>query len=116
MNSMTDSRGQSASTRSDALTAKARALSQLKQRSGSTQVSADPAPVRKSTAAPSPSHASATTGRDEKRIRELEESIESMQREADSIRGIFGFIRKRKIQKEIEAQLLELESLKNQRH
>lgn len=48
-----------------------------------------------------------------KRIRELEESIAALQREADSIGGLFGFIKRNKIKKEIEAQRSEIERLKS---
>ena len=37
-------------------------------------------------------------------IRELEESIPALQREADSIGGMFGFVKRNKIKKEIETQ------------
>ena len=46
----------------------------------------------------------------------MEESIAALQREADSIGGLFGFVKRNKIKKEIEAQQRELESLKRQRH
>ena len=51
-----------------------------------------------------------------KRIRELEKSIAALRQEADSIGGLFGFVKRNKIKKEIEAQQRELESLKRQRH
>lgn len=49
-------------------------------------------------------------------IRELEKSIAALRQEADSIGGLFGFVKRNKIKKEIEAQQRELESLKRQRH
>ena len=116
-NSIEDSRGQSSSSRSDAMAAKAKALSQIKPRSNttpSTATSTNSAP--RSTNTQSQLNAKAQTNPNAKRIKELEESIAALQREADSIGGLFGFVKRNKIKKEIEAQQRELESLKRQRH
>lgn len=52
---------------------------------------------------------------DAKRIRELEESIAILRREADSISGLFGFVKRNGIKKEIEVQQRELDSLRRRR-
>ena len=57
-------------------------------------------------------NADAKTNPNAKRIKELEESITALQQEADSIGGLFGFVKRNKIKKEIEAQQRELDSLK----
>lgn len=51
----------------------------------------------------------------EKRIKELEASIAALQREADGIVGLFGFAKRNRIKREIEARRRELESLKKER-
>ena len=116
-NSIEDSRGQSPSSRSDAMAAKTKALSQIKPQSSttpSTVTSANTAP--KSTNTQSQLNAKAQTNPNAKRIKELEESIAALRREADSIGGLFGFVKRNKIKKEIEAQQRELEALKRQSH
>lgn len=114
-NSIEDSRGQSSSSRSDAMAAKAKALSQMKTRSSTTQSAATSTSMAsKFTNTQSQPNASAQPNPNAKRIKELEESIAALQKEADSIGGLFGFIKRNKIRKEIEAQQRELESLKRQ--
>ena len=116
-NSIEDSRGQTSSSRSDAMAAKAKALSQLKTGSSTAQ-----SPTMSSSSAPRPTaiqsqaQATAPANPNAKRIKELEESIAALQREADSIGGLFGFVKRNKIKKEIEAQQSELESLKRRRY
>ena len=112
-NSIEDSRGQSSSSRNDAIAAKTKALSQIKPRSSTTLSSAantNTTPRFANTQ--SLPKANAQTNPNAKRIKELEESIAALQREADSIEGVFGFVKRNKIKKEIEAQRRELESLK----
>ena len=99
------------------MAAKTKALSQIKPQSSttpSTVTSANTAP--KSTNTQSQLNAKAQTNPNAKRIKELEESIAALRREADSIGGLFDFVKRNKIKKEIEAQQRELEALKRQSH
>lgn len=112
-NSIEDSRGHSSSSRSDAMAAKAKALSQIKTRSSTTQAAATSTSMApRSTNTQSQLNANAQTNPNAKRIKDLEESIAALQREVDSIGGLFGFVKRNKIKKEIEAQQRELDSLK----
>ena len=112
-NSIEDSRGQSSSSRSDAMAAKAKALSQIKTRPSTNQSAAtSTSTAPRSTNTQSQLNANAQTNPNAKRIKELEESIAALRREADSIGGLFGFVKRNKIKKEIEAQQRELDSLK----
>lgn len=116
-NNIEDSRGQSSFSRSDVMSAKAKALSQIKPRSSTTPSAATSTnTAQKSANTQSQLNANVQTNPNAKRIKELEESIAALQREADSIGGLFGFVKRNKIKKEIEAQQRELESLKRQRH
>ena len=112
-NEIEDSRGQSAASRSDAMAAKAKALSQIESHSNdAARTAASTAPKQSAASARTQAQSPAPANPNARRIKELEESIAALQREADSIGGLFGFVKKNKIRKEIEAQQRELELLK----
>lgn len=117
-NEITDSRGSTSATKHDAFAAKDKALSQIKKASTpqqpfQTKMVASP-PQRQSVSTSTKSDAPVTNP-NAKRIMELEESIAALQKEAESISGLFGFVKRNKIKKEIDAQQRELESLKRKR-
>lgn len=112
-NDIQDNREGSYSSRRDALAAKDAALAQLKSQAGSAQTTTDSNPAQKTATTPSQTQVATPVKPNAKRIRELEESIAALQAEVDSIGGLFGFIKKNKLMKEIEAQQRELETLKS---
>ncbi len=97
-NEITDERGTTAATRRDALTAREKALSQIGRSTAS-----HPAQVGNNTPPENPNA---------KRIKELEEAIAALQKEADSISGLFGFVKRNRIKKEMEEKRRELDSIK----
>ncbi len=105
-NSINDSRGQTAATRRDALAAKAKALSTRPR----TSTASSP------TAVSSSQQRTVSENPNEKRIKQLEESIASLQREAQAVHGLFGFLKRNRLQREIDAQTRELNELKRRRN
>ena len=97
-NSIDDRRGESFSTRSDALAAKQKALSQL---NSSENKKANKDSSWNSVTNNAQSFAARKENANARRIEELKGSIAALQREADSIRGLFGFVKRNKIKKEI---------------
>lgn len=116
-NSINDSRSVSLVTsRADALKAKNKALSAIGMTTSQVKKPSDPPSTQKSTPRSVPSNPSiyntSTPSNNSKRIKEIEETIASLRREHDSIRGIFGFVKKNKIKKEINELEQELNILR----
>lgn len=112
-NDMTDSRGLSTMTRSDAVSAKRKALG------GSLQ---NAAPIIKANTVtpyspPRPTQTSnppkAPSNPNEQKIKQLEEKIHSLTLELNNVRGLFGFVKKNKLKKEIADLKDEVSKLKN---
>ncbi|MBO5567845.1 MAG: hypothetical protein J6A79_02705 [Clostridia bacterium] len=116
-NSINDSRSVSSVTsRADAMKAKNKALSAIGMTTSQVKKPSTPPSAQKSTPRSVPSNPSiyntSTPSNNSKRIKEIEETIASLRREHDSIRGIFGFVKKNKIKKEINELEQELNILR----
>ena len=108
LNKIEDGRGNTSSSRSDALTAKVKALSRLK--AGATE-NRTASGNSTSQSVKVPANSQPSSNPNDKRINQLKERIAALRREADSIHGIFGFMKKNRINKEISELEQELRTL-----
>ena len=90
------------------LSIKPQTTAQTLQRTGTTQQSRPSEQAQKAVASSTQSDANV------RKIKELEERIAALQREHDSIKGLFGFVKKNKIKKEMQELQQELYSIRNQ--
>ena len=114
-NKLNDSRGYAVNSRRDAEAGKAKALSAIKPQAAAQTVQ-DPGASQQSRPAQQAQKAVASStqsGSNANKIKELEERIAVLQREYDSIKGLFGFVRKNKIKKEMQELQQELYALRN---
>ena len=111
-NEINDSRGVYGRSRSDAISAKAKALAAIKphnsQPKQSTTTQTRNAQASQVTTKPVVGESS----HNDTRIREIQGKIATLKRELDSIKGIFGFVKRNKIKKEISDLENELNMLR----
>ena len=114
-NKLNDSRGYAMNSRRDAEAGKAKALSVIKPQTTAQTMrdSGVSQQTRPSEQAPKAVTSSTKSDVNTKKIKELEERIATLQREHDSIKGLFGFVKKNKIKKEMQELQQELYSLRN---
>ncbi len=111
-NSITDSRGQSYSSRSDAIAAKAAALSQLKPPSGSAQTTTESAPVQRPATTPRQTQTvDSEKERNAVKGERIQARIDELTDEMNSLHGLFAGFKRRKLQKEIDELKEELKNL-----